>query len=293
MTSASPQSHEPPPPGRPPTFLFIGGQRCASNWIYRCLSEHPEVHTPEGADLAIQGEIHYFDNHFDKGPEWYCRHFQPGPEHRAWGEKTPDYLSVPEVAGRIREMLPEVRLLCCLREPGDRAYSRYQGKRYGEGYASFEDAIASDESLLVMGRYAEHLRRWFDLFPREQILVLLYDELWRNEARFIRQIYAHVGVDDGYRPSWLGKKTNAVVFPRLRHRLRQMGLEPVVRTVAKTPIGAAVRSWNRNRVKPAYEAMSDRVRTMLDEYFQQPNRELEQLLGVDLSAWRPRREPRA
>jgi len=292
MTSVNAQRNEEARDGCPPTFLFIGGQRCASNWIYRCLSEHPEVHTPNADELPIHGEIHFFDTHFDEGPQWYFRHFRPGPPHKAWGEKTPDYLSVPEVAGRVREMLPDVRLICCLREPGDRAYSRYQGKRYREGYSSFEQAINADENLLRMGRYAEHLRRWFDLFPREQLLILLYDELWRDEQRFIRQIYTHVGVDPDYRPTWLGKKTNAVVFPRLRHALRQMGLDPAVKVVAGTWIGAAIRQWNRNRGRPAYKPMPKRVRAMLDECFEEPNRELESLLGVDLSAWRRGAEQR-
>ncbi len=264
-------------PGRAPTFLFIGGQRCASTWVHRCLSEHPEVFIPPH-------ELHYFDSHYDRGVEWYLSHFTPEPRHKAWGDKTPAYLTTPEAPRRVHDLVPGAKLVCCLREPVDRAYSLYHLKRLTAGWGTFEEALESDPRILEMGCYAEGLARWFEMFPRDSLLILLYDELAADEAAFARRIYEHIGVDPLFRPSVLGKRVNAVVFPRLRHALRRVGMEPVVRAVGRTWMGGAIRRWNHGRAARA-KPMADSTRRRLMEYYREPNRRLEQLLGIDLAAW--------
>ncbi len=264
-------------PGRAPTFLFIGGQRCASTWVLRCLSEHPEVFVPPH-------EVHYFDTHYDLGVEWYLDHFHPEPGHKAWGDKTPAYLTTPEAPKRVHALLPEAKLICCLRDPVDRAYSLYHLKKLTTGWGSFEEALEADPRILEMGLYAENLERWFELFPRDRLLILLYDELQADEAAFARRIYEHIGVDPGYRSSVIGKRVNAVVFPRLRHALRRMGMEPIVRAVGRTWMGGAIRRWNHGRAARA-QPMAEATRRRLSEYYREPNRRLEELLGIDLPAW--------
>jgi len=266
--------------GRPPTFLYIGGQRCASSWIHRCLLEHPQVM------VTSPSEIHFFDRHHDRSPQWYFDHFRPEAHHRAWGEKTPAYLSEPDVAQRVRNLLPDIQFICCLREPIDRAYSLYEVRSMNKVHGTFEKALEDDPRLLQMGRYAEHLQRWFDLFPREKFLVLLYDGLEKDEAGFMQRVYSHLGVDDTFRPSWVGKRFNATVFPTLRLGLRRIGLDPLVRSMGRTPVGSILRRWHHRRTRGARKSISRDVRRRLQDYYEPSNRELERMLSVDLSAWR-------
>lgn len=269
--------------GMLPTFIHIGGQRCGTTWVHKCLAEHPEVF------MAEPKELHFFNNHFDEGEGWYRAKFTPSAAHKAWGEATPAYINRPEVPERIRAMCPDARLIACLRNPIERAYSAYQLKRHGDlNYESFEAALEGEPDIMERGKYHEQLERYFALFPREQVLVQLYDDLVQREKKFIRDIYAHIGVDSEFKPSWLGKTDNAVIMPGVQDKLKGVGLGWAIRTVRDSKVGPMVRKWNhkqKSKKAGSYKGMKPETRKKLHEYYRGPNRELEKLLGVDVSAW--------
>lgn len=269
--------------GQLPTFIHIGGQRCGTTWVHKCLAEHPQVF------MADPKELHFFNKHFEEGESWYRAKFTPGAEHKAWGEATPAYLLLEDMPQRIKNMCPDARLIACLRNPVDRAFSAYNLKRNGKlAYDTFEDALAQEAGILERGLYAEQLKRYFALFPREQILVQLYDDLVHHEKRFIREIYTHIGVDAEFKPSWLGKTDNAVILPGMQDRLRGFGLGWAIRTVRDSPVGGMIRRWNRAQKKKKagqYKDMKPETKQRLLDYYRKPNEELSELLGVDLSHW--------
>ena len=91
---------------------------------------------------------------------------------------------------RIRDTLPEARLIVIVRDPIERAHSNWthlwsaglepvgdfvracgeEERRIAAGWASFWHYIG-------LGRYGEQLEHLFTLFPREQVLVLRYRRL--------------------------------------------------------------------------------------------------------------------
>ncbi len=270
--------------GALPTFIHLGGQRCGTTWVHKCLAEHPQVF------MADPKELHFFNNNFEQGESWYRAKFAPvTSEHVAWGEATPAYINVESVPERIRAMCPDARLIACLRNPVERAYSAYKLKRHGDlNYETFEEALEQEPDIMERGKYHEQLERYFELFPREQILVQLYDDLVHRERKFIRDIYSHIGVDADYKPSWLGKTDNAVIMPDMQDRLKGVGLGWAIRAVRDSKVGPMIRKWNRKqKTKKAgqYKGMKPETRAMLVEYFREPNRKLEALIGVDVSDW--------
>jgi len=272
--------------GRPPSFVHIGGQRCGSTWVHRCLAEHPEVLIP------ARKELHYFTRNYDKGDAWYLAHFTPGPQHKAWGEATPMYISYEPAAELLAKIAPDCRLICCLRNPIDRAYSIYQLKRNSDmAGATFAQVLDRDvDDIWSRGLYARHLKRWLQWFSREQILIQIYDDLIEDDARIVRELYQHIGVDPQYRPSWLGKTMNAVILPRAQDRLRSLHLGWTIRLVRASPLGQAVRRWSRRgkaRVAGAYSGMSNDAKARLAEFYKEPNEELSELVGRDLTHWTP------
>jgi hypothetical protein len=117
-------------------------------------------------------------------------------------------------------MLPNARLIALLRNPVDRAFSHYQHEvALGREQLSFEDALAHEDERMqgeldhmlrdpaylshawwnytyaARGRYAEQLERWFAAFPREQLLVLLTDDLAADTAGTYRRVLEFLGVD--------------------------------------------------------------------------------------------------
>lgn len=205
-----------------PDFLILGGQKCGTTTLYDNLIRHPSI-----VPSKIK-EVHFFDNHFDKGVLWYRSHFPTRLEkrkvaadsgHFITGEGSPYYLFHPLAPQRVHDTLPGARLIVMLRNPVERAYSHYQHEvRRGRETLSFEEAIAAEPerlageaerlrarpdthsfnhqhfSYLARGRYMEQLEAWTALFPREQFLVLTLDDLIRDPVAAYAQTFAFLGV---------------------------------------------------------------------------------------------------
>jgi hypothetical protein len=172
-----------------PDFAYIGTSKAGSTWLFNALAHHPDVH------LASSKGLYYFDQHFDQGRQWYLDQFAGAGEASAVGEISHSYLSSPEAAARIAEFNPRMRLLVCLREPVDRAFSDYLDLvKNGQFDGSFTTALDRFPRLLDRGRYATHLQRYLDRFPAEQLLVSLFDDLRQDPQGYADEVFDFLGV---------------------------------------------------------------------------------------------------
>lgn len=187
-----------------PAFLIIGTMRGGTSSLFKYLDSHPET----GASL--RKEIRFFTRYWDKGLDWYRAHF-PITRRRLTFEATPDYLFHPFAPMRAAETVPETKLIVLLREPVARALSHYQHMvRLGLEQRSFAQALEEEDRLietslarfqendllwqpkffqhsyLSRGSYAAQLERWLCLYPKEKLLILWSEDLYRN-PRFILQ----------------------------------------------------------------------------------------------------------
>lgn len=239
-----------------PTFLVIGAQRCGTTSLNDYLAEHP------GILCATVKEVQYFHRYYEKGECWYRARF-PLVTARALerrrtgvtpvvGETTPDYLFDPRAPARVHAFDPRMKLIAILRDPVERAHSHWRlERRRGTEPLSFEDALDREESELVgeleclvatsgyvdapfsmsyvtRGRYAEQLERWLELFPREQLLVLLTKNLADDPRRSMAQVADFLGV-----PEWQaeryrtrGAQGEEPIPPATRARLARAFAEP-------------------------------------------------------------------
>ena len=194
-------------------FLVIGAARCGSTWIHEALKSHPEVMMP-----THKKELHFFnvEENFNKGFDWYLSNFNDVAGMHVVGEVTPSYLSDIKSTSRIWEHLPQVKLIASLRNPTERAFSSYKG-HVMSGRLSREDTIfeaenklsfSNQSSILKHGHYADHLKRFYSYFPKENILVLFYDDLRAEPLNFIQKIYDFIGVEDSHVPPSLNDVIN-------------------------------------------------------------------------------------
>ncbi len=199
------------PSGRLPNFLYIGTSKAGSTWIYNMLAAHPDIFI-----VAGKGS-YFFDQHFDLGMDWYREQFSRAAQKAVVGEISHSYLSSPLAAQRIAEWLPSVKLLVCLREPVDRAFSAYlDSVKNGRFDGSFEEALEENASLLQRGAYAEHLQRYLDLFPREQLCVSIFDDLKSRPQDFADQIFDFLSVERRQLGPEDTKKMMPAAVPRSR-----------------------------------------------------------------------------
>jgi hypothetical protein len=172
-----------------PNFLYIGTSKAGSTWLFNTLALHPDVF------LASNKGLYYFDAHIGKGQDWYLSHFDDTQGRRAVGEISHSYLSSPEAVARIRELNPAMRLLVCLREPVDRAFSDYLDLVKNNQFAgSLDEAVDQYPRLLDRGRYATHLQRYLDVFPAEQLHIGLFDDLKTNAQGYADEVFDFLDV---------------------------------------------------------------------------------------------------
>jgi hypothetical protein len=180
-----------------PNFLVVGAMRCATGWIRQCLTEHPEI-------FMARLETHFFDRNFDKGLEWWEKTYFIGHEgEKAVGEKTATYLHDPEVPRRIAETLPDVKLICCLRDPLGRSYSHYlmwARNRSVHSTPSFMEAATEESDLIQRSLYFKQIKWFLEEFPRENMLVKIYEDKFDDPVGFVQDIYSFLRVDTTFNP---------------------------------------------------------------------------------------------
>ena len=269
---------------REPTFLYIGTSKAGSTWLYAVLAEHPEVYVEPGKGL------YFFSDQYHRGLGWYRRHFQGARAETAVGEMSHNYLYSREAPDRIAALNPRMKLLACLREPVDRAFSDYLHRvRNGELDMRFEEALEAVPSLVERGRYAEPVERYIERFGRELVHVAVFDDLRSAPDRFVNGIFDFLEVEPRPLPPGLREKIMPAGRPRLpaaaqaAKRVARAGKRVGLRGV----VGAAKRSRAvRNLLYRPYAAEerptpSAETRAALRSAFAPDVRRLDRLLGTD------------
>ena len=207
--------------GRLPDFLIFGAQRSGTTNLYDLLVRHPSV------NAASHKEVHFFDLHYGRGERWYRGNFPSQQRDSSGGalvcgEATPTYIAYGSAPARVRELIPDVKLVVLLREPVARAVSHYHHfRRLGNEHRSFEDAIAweygylssgnrpllldspergSDPLYLSLSAYAPQLQRWLSTFPREQIFIAAAEELFENRDVILASLGRFLGLRSPFPP---------------------------------------------------------------------------------------------
>jgi hypothetical protein len=280
---------------REPDFIGIGAQRSGTSWIYACLYEHPQICMP-------RKEINFFsrERNWSRGFEWYEGIFGECPPTKLSGEFSTSYLTDADTPARIRDRYPDVRLIVSLRHPVDRAYSSYLNDIVGGGVATkegFREALQSHPEYLETGRYAQHLRNFLDLFPRDRLLVSIFDDARRDPFAAIQSMYRFLEVDPTFRPSMLDRRVNAGRIPRsqrLERWLRDIAdafrhrpaLRPLWWQAKRLGIGDRLRSMNTTEGGDRPDGLDPEERHSLSQQFEPEIRDLEELLQIDLPGWR-------
>jgi Sulfotransferase family len=272
-----------------PTFLFIGADRCGSKSLHNFCRQHPECYVPPIADPL------FFDKNYERGLDWYLKLFAKIPETaKAIGEFSHNYIHNPEAARRIALHFPNIKLLATLRHPIERAFSSYASAHSaGLIRGSFEQAVAESPMLINDSLYADNLRIYFDLFPREQIRVLLFDDLEADPRSFAAQAFDFLDlplideIDYEKRMSVLSRSRFPLSGPLSKQgalALRKLGW---VNLLGKLKSNHRFRSIFYRPYAPQDKPRVDPdTRQRLGEVFAPQIDALEKMLGRDLAAWR-------
>jgi Sulfotransferase domain len=241
-------------------FVIGGTQKGGTSALDSFLRQHPEICMP-----STRKELHFFDREEEKPePDWrrykkYHTNFKPKPQQRVIGEASPIYMYWETAPYRIWKYNPKMKWILILRHPIERAFSAWNMEtKRGKEKLSFAEAIEKEPercrealpfqhrvySYLDRGFYAHQVRRLFNIFGKEQVLIMLSEELKNDHNKTLQRVFEFLGVDSSFVPP------EASVF----------GHEYV-------------------------DKIENPLRSRLIETFYLDIKELEKLLGRDLSKW--------
>ena len=276
-----------------PTFIGIGAQKCASTWIYQVLKGHPEV------VVSDPKELNFFSYNYDHGFQWYEGHFHRDHPWKAAGEISPSYFYEPMAVKRALDYRQDLKIVVSLRDPIERAYSNHLheikvGHLWGENLC-FEHGIKNNPMYLEQSRYATHLAKWFNTFPRDQILVMIYEEIKNNPVQQAGRLYRFLGVDEDYQSININKKFNRSFVPRSRlfGRLisrtgeiaRKVGMGELVAAAKRAGLVDTLQELNRRDVQLVIPPMLDETKLSLVLDLKNELRMLANLLDRDEFPW--------
>jgi hypothetical protein len=229
--------------------------------------------------------------------EDYLRLFQHVRGETAVGEASAGYLWSETAARNIHAKIPDAKILLILRNPADRAFSQYLHQIAVAGLRlSFRQQIEASLQnrsrkfslqypLLEFGLYYGQVTRFFELFPRRNLCIHLYDDYRANPAAMMASIFRFLDVDDTFTPD-ISQRHLELSVPRragLSHALRKLGVWQAIKKLTPQKLLPAARQLafvpRRNLV------MDPEDRRYLVDYYAEDIGKLAALLNRDLSAW--------
>jgi hypothetical protein len=288
-----------------PDFLVIGAYKSGTTALHDDLRAHPELFVPSRKEpnfFAFAGRAPE-PNHPAAGKsvldqDRYEALFADRGDAVAAGEVSPEYLANPHACAAIRRLVPEARLVAVLRNPVERAYSDYlMYRRDGlEPEADFERAIDQQDAraargdptgfYLRTGRYAEQLEPYLATFPREQLHIVLYEDLRSAREATLSGIFEFLGVSsdvaipDAAPVNVSGEPSNPAV--RAAYAVRRRVAARAAGRVPPWLTRAADRVLQRGLTHPE---LSPESRARLGAYYRDDVERLARLLDRDLGHW--------
>lgn len=275
-----------------PNFIGIGVQKAATSWLHEVLGHHPDVF------VSDPKELDFFSYFFDRGYEWYERHFAQGGGRRVLGETSPSYLYNPAVPARIHDYDPDMRIIVILRDPIARAFSNHLHEiRKGHLTLSenFEDGLRNNPAYLEQGFYHRHLSNWLSVFGRDKVLILISEEIERNADAELARVLTHLGLNTSVNDEWARGRShesvgykNPVLGRTVRNAgrmIRRAGLGDMLDTVKRLPPIEAALSLNRRDLRRELPRMREDTRARLVGTFADDVLALPQLIGRDSLPW--------
>jgi hypothetical protein len=293
-----------------PNFLIVGAAKAGTSSLHYYLKQHPQIYMSslkepkffafEGEDLDFQGPASNNIKKFSVTTlEQYQQLFAGVTDEIAIGEASPIYFEHPKAAQRIKSYLPDVKIIAVIRHPAERAFSAFS-HLVREGYEtlSFEEALQKETERInqkwiplfyyqQIGFYYTHLKRYFELFEREQIKIYLYEELATNSIDVIQDIFDFLNVERDFIPDLTQKNVSGIPRSRLLYDLFTKNnfikdyFKPFFSSKLRRKIYHTV-TTKTLKPKPILEL---ETKSNLIEIYRKDIINLQDLIQRDLSAW--------
>ena len=292
-----------------PNFIVIGAMKSATTSLYTYLKQHPEIFMTKVKEPMFFNNFQQENNYKILGSkskkpttlEEYLAMFKDAKNEKAIGEASPAYIYNLKAPQLIKEHLPNVKIIAILRHPTDRAYSNYLHTKRAdrENAATFQEAIELENKriednwsplyhYIEKGYYSVQLKRYYQLFPQENIRVYLFEDVVSNTKETLKDIFKFLEVDENVEVD-TSKKANVSgipsgVFGFVLKKMRYYNL------MSKFVISDYLPKFimeliSRSIYKPTKKLDKNLRRDITEKYYKEEIHTLEKLIKKDLNSW--------
>ena len=203
-----------------PDFFVIGVVRSGTTSLFHYLNQHPNI---VGASYD---ELGYFDDNYHLGVNWYKSFFTTiSTKKRIEKEQgkclsfdvTTRYIEQKSTAENIKKIKPDMKIIVILRNPIDRAYSQFNlSKKELTQSLDFESEVFREitelekkmennnelefnkekQHYIQRGLYAKQLKSWFEIFPRDNILILSTEDFKNDNNMTYSKIFDFLDIPE-------------------------------------------------------------------------------------------------
>ncbi|MFW6124197.1 MAG: sulfotransferase domain-containing protein [Acidobacteriota bacterium] len=207
-----------------PNLFLVGSGKCGTTTIYDYLNQHPDVIMCSPKEPAyFCKDFHKESDEFHKKQKFfffrnkddYLELFSSAKNQKVLGEASTLYFLSKVAPRNIYEFNPKAKIIISIRNPVDLLYSvhREYVLRFRENINDFYEALEAEKqrrkgeniprmipapSLLFYSekvKYSNHIQRYLDLFDKEQVKVIIYEEFKEDNAKVTQDIFRFINVD--------------------------------------------------------------------------------------------------
>lgn len=276
-----------------PNFFIVGAPRAGTTSLYEYLSQHPDIYMspikePGFFSPLIQSDPFkiVWEQFLVTEESEYLSLFEGAEGYTAVGEATPAYLFDEKSPYLIQKKVPDAKIIVLLRDPVEQVHSHFWKIAMTVPFRSLYQALETSDwgwYLLESARYAKHLKRYFEVFGKERVLVLLFKDLKINPREVLKRVCEFLDVDAEPIRRIKFEQHNPTVAPRAlwAYRLIMLRRKGILRN-APLPrfLTAKLRRFLMKKGKGP--GLDKRTVERLVQEFEHEVAELEKLLGRSL-----------
>lgn len=289
-------------------FFLVGAARCGTTTLYSYLNNSNDIFLPRVKEPNFFSEVDSPKTEDFKPPvagikyhakiindvNVYNELYAEASKTQLKGDTSPSYIWDSNVAKKLFKHNPNAKIIISLRHPVDRAYSHYIMNYYTgvENKSTFEKALnavknpiwGSCNQYLEMGCYFNQVKAYYDVFPKEQIKILVYEDWTKNLESEIKGLFKFLGLiasDSIFSNPVDSNKIEPLKKKTLLNVLRQNKIKALIKNmISQEKIDALKSSFFSDNSKEIAK-INQELRQKLSSKFKEDIQKLSELTEID------------
>ena len=282
-------------------FFIVGAPKSATTSLFHYLGQHEGISmsTIKEPDFFSHLELNKQKLYYKSKPisdiNTYHNLFLTKKKGQLLGEASVSYLFYPKVSERIFSYNPNAKIIIVLRNPVERTVSHHQmDKRLGFIKYNLADVLNDStiknhslyyQQYIQLSYYYQQVKKYIDVFGRENICVLNYDDLKKNNKEFTYKALSFLGLKESKNINFDSKynRSKSSSFRFFNFLYSKIFIRKVIKIIVPKKIIALVNKILFNQNLPN---VSVDVESQLYDFFKEDIVLLEKMLDINLSLWK-------